>query len=680
MTSVSGPSTTMAPFSVELKPAKRRSGRKWVLLAIVLAGCSGGAYAWSHRDSVSRLFRPPAESLAMVTIDEGSLAVFVVETGTLESANNTTVKCRVEALVGTVGGAGSLSAIRPVTSASGAGGGGASKSGGAGKSKSKSKASARKVGGSSTTSGGSVASSSGTSTSTPSTGGGGGGGGGMSVAATTTEVPRPTKPTIRSFIYMIQPHIPLRPTASRSGGTTTAALASTGGGGGGGRGMGGGGGGRGAGGGGRGGGGGGGRGGGGGGGGGMGGMDEKPGSTRIISILAEGTLVKAGELVCELDSASFRDEVLAQKIKYEQAKSWVDQAAAILAVNEITYREYRDGIYPQDLMLVKQYLVSCKIEEERAKKTEDWSKEVLDKGYRASAQYVADHLNYLRAQLDLKQAARMEERLVKYTGPKILKSLEAKLEAIRADKLAQEASFQLEVDRLRRLERMVEHCTLRAPRDGIVVYANQTNAWGRSTARIEQGATVREGQAIFELPDPNSMRVKTRVNESKLSYVRIGQKAEVQVEAFPDKLMRGTVTEITPIPAPGNGQMSDTRIYFASVVIDDSTGVDLRPGLSAEVSFFFDAQAKATRIPLAAVRWVDRHAYAAMAEPRSSDDSAPTWSWRPLTLGLVNSSHAEVLSGLKVGDRVVADPRSLPAPKMVKSIETAGTDVVVPKG
>ena len=54
------------------------------------------------------------------------------------------------------------------------------------------------------------------------------------------------------------------------------------------------------------------------------------------------------------------------------------------------------------------------------------------------------------------------------------------MEAIRSDLLTQEASFKLEDQRLKRLRRNIANCTVRAPGDGIVVYANQADWWGRS--------------------------------------------------------------------------------------------------------------------------------------------------------------------------------------------------------
>jgi HlyD family secretion protein len=402
-----------------------------------------------------------------------------------------------------------------------------------------------------------------------------------------------------------------------------------------------------------------GRGGGGGGGRGGGGeMEEKPGSTRIISILPEGTPVKEGDVVCELDSAAFKDEYRAQQIRETQAKTLVEQAQAILDVTEITLREFRDGIYPQDALLIRQYIHTCRIQEEQARQNVEWSREAHRKQYRATAQLNADVLAHQQAQIALREAEGMALRLDKFTAPRVLKSLEAKLAAIRADKSAREATYELERSRLKKLGEMIEFCTLRAPGDGIVVYAKESNGWGRTTAQIEQGVTVRQGQAIFHLPDPKKMLVKTRINESKVSMVRPGQRADILVDAFPDQPLRGTVQQVTAIPTPLNGPFSDVRAYFATVAIDEGGLEGLRPGLSAQVSFEIDERRQVTRVPLQAIRRVGDAMFAAVWT--SADDSA--WEWRKVSIGMIDPTYAEVIQGLKPGERVVERPDALPAP------------------
>ena len=191
------------------------------------------------------------------------------------------------------------------------------------------------------------------------------------------------------------------------------------------------------------------------------------------------------------------------------------------------------------------------------------------KGFRTQAQLTADMLADQQTGIALSEANGMLVRLEQFTGPKIIKSLEAKLQAIRSDKSSQEKSFALESERLARLQKNIKNCTLHAPGDGIVVYVNQTNGWGRVESQIEQGVTVREGQQIFQLPDPKNMRVKTRINETKVAHLRRGQGVRVKLDAFPGRPMRGRVAEVTAISTPVNGPFSDVRVYYANVEIED---------------------------------------------------------------------------------------------------------------
>lgn len=389
---------------------------------------------------------------------------------------------------------------------------------------------------------------------------------------------------------------------------------------------------------------------------------EKPGSTRIISILREGTKVKKGDVVCELDASAFRDELKAQKIRHLQAKSWVEQAAAILEVNKITLREYRDGIYPQDLQLIRQYIQTCQIERDIADRNFKWSNEMMQKGLRARSQVIADQLNVQQAEIALAEAKGMLLRLEKFTGPKLVKSLEAKLASILTDKLAQDESFALETERLHRLEKNLAACTLRAPDDGVVVYVNQTNGWGRVESAIEEGVTVRQDQPIFQLPDPRRLRVKARINETKVAQIRPGQDCQIVIDAFPDRKLRGKVTDVTAIATPINGPFSDVRVYFALVSIDEGFD-DLRPGLSAEVNFLSDQRKQVDRVPLAAIREVDGESFVAIPDRSSAAKPQAPYRWQKVELGLSGPDYVEVLSGVRKGDRVVADALALAPPE-----------------
>jgi HlyD family secretion protein len=651
----SSPLAAAQPRIVVAPKAKKRRGWWLVIPLVALIGVFSAHWAWSEGMLPQRFWKKASQNLETVTIARGDLSLFVIESGSLESANNTTVKCKVEALIGLVGGtqgatSGSRGGSRGNAGAGGAGGasggqGGsnpaqaspkaASKGGGGAAGKGKTAGGTSKTG-SAGAAGGAAGSTGGASAGGASAGGAGGGAGGGAAGATgASGGSAATKaPTLRSFTYAVTPYVPLRPqTAPQPKAKTQQGGMQKGGGGRGGDG---------------------GRG--GGGQGGPGGGQGRAGSTSILSIVPEGTVVKEGDIVCVLDSSAFRDELQAEVIKYLQAEAWLKQARDILEVNDISLREYRDGIYVQDLSLIKQYVTMCKIEQDRATRNLAWSEATYKKKYRAASQLQADVLWKQQADIALSQALGMQERLVKFTAPRLIKGLTAKLEANKADLSAQEAAFQLETARKKTLETIIENCTVRAPRDGLVVYANTSSMWGMVRTQIEEGATLYEGQPIFNLPDPNHMCVKAKINETKVSFLHEGQKASIRIDAFPDRPLRGTVAEITAMPAPSNGPTSDIRVYYATVDLDTRGFEALRPGLSAEVSFFVDSRDDVVRIPIRAIRWHDDTPYAAIMMPDGPQ-------WRSLKLGLMNYVYAEVLSGLEPGDKVVAAPSKLPEPR-----------------
>jgi HlyD family secretion protein len=400
--------------------------------------------------------------------------------------------------------------------------------------------------------------------------------------------------------------------------------------------------------------------GGGGGGGGFGAGMEKAGSTRIVTILPEGQRVKAGEVVAKLDAAAYDEAARTQRIRYLQAKASVEQCQSMLDVAEVTLREYRDGIYPQDLELIQQYIASCQIDRDRSANNYKWSSDMLALGFRTPFQKRADELTLEQSEIALAEGKGMLERLSKYTGPKLKKSLEANVLAIRADLLNQQKSFSFEEQRLNELLRNIDHCTIKAPGDGVVVYAVSTDRMGMVTDVIDEGVTVRENQPIFNLPDPLHMRVKAKINESKMALVQEGQRATVVVDAYPDEPLEAVVAEVTPISIPIRG--SDVRIYYANVNIKN--GFErLRPGLSAQIVIEVERRHNVTRIPIDAIRWVDGRAYVAVHDPQREQAGQPPWHWQEIEMGLSDPRFTEVVKGLRPGDRVVADPSGLvPAP------------------
>ncbi len=183
--------------------------------------------------------------------------------------------------------------------------------------------------------------------------------------------------------------------------------------------------------------------------------------------------------------------------------------------------------------------------------------------------------------------------------------------------------------------------------------------WNPTSVPISEGLAVRQGQTIILLPDTSKMRVKVRVNESKYPQVYLGQDAIVRVEAFPDQPLKGKVSEITVIPAAANSGMSDVKLYYANVEIEGGFE-GLRTGLSAQVAFRVASKNDVVRVPLRSIRWAGGEPFVAVT--RRGEDK---FDWKSIELGLIGSADAEVVSGVKAGDPIVAEPEDLPAPPTV---------------
>ena len=143
---------------------------------------------------------------------------------------------------------------------------------------------------------------------------------------------------------------------------------------------------------------------------------------------------------------------------------------------------------------------------------------------------------------------------------------------------------------------MIANCTMRAPRDGIIVYANRVNGWGTVETQIREGLRVYQSQPIFRLLDPRHMQVRAKINESQVARIRSGQPVLIHLDAFPDRLLRGSVAEIVPIPSLARGPCRtfalSTRPFASSrAVLTHSYRPDRRAGVSGRDAARRDAGA-----------------------------------------------------------------------------------------
>ena len=376
------------------------------------------------------------------------------------------------------------------------------------------------------------------------------------------------------------------------------------------------------------------------------------GQVTIIKITAEGTKVKKGDIICELDSAALRDQLVNQRITTKSADSNFQNARLTREVAEIAVVEYKEGIFVQDLATVEGEIKLAESDLLRSEDRLEWARRMYVKGYVSVAQKVSEELNFKKAQFSLEQAMSKKKVLVDYTKHKTIKELESEVEKARSDELAKQATWELEKTKEAKLEKQIAACTLLAPIDGLVVYFNDPGrGFGSTQPQIEEGASVRERQKIISIPDISRMQVNAKVHESQIDKITPNMKAIIRVDAFADQMLNATVQDVAPLPDPGNFFSSDIKVYTTHIKIDDPLP-GLRPGMTAQVEILVNRLENVLSVPVQAVLQYNGKDHVTR---KVGDRFEPT----EVQVGLSNEKFVQIIKGVSDGDLVVMNPISL---------------------
>ena len=117
-----------------------------------------------------------------------------------------------------------------------------------------------------------------------------------------------------------------------------------------------------------------------------------------------------------------------------------------------------------------------------------------------TAQIKRAELGVLRARFGLEKAQGRRKLLSDYSKPKKIKELQTAVEQARSAELAKKATWELEQGRVRKLEKQISACRIRAPADGKVVYAKvERTDGGLGPPEIGVGEVVYQRQLLFEI-------------------------------------------------------------------------------------------------------------------------------------------------------------------------------------
>lgn len=206
-----------------------------------------------------------------------------------------------------------------------------------------------------------------------------------------------------------------------------------------------------------------------------------------------------------------------------------------------------------------------------------------------------------------------------------------------------EGTVQLDRALVRTAEVNLGYTDILSPVDGTVVARNITI--GQTVAASFQTPTL-----FLIATDLTKMQVDTNVSESDIGAVKPGDRTQFSVEAFPQRVFRGTVADVRQAP-----QTVQNVVTYDVVIAAENPDFALKPGMTAAVSIITEEHAGVLRIPDRALRYNPAHAPA-------GEGVHQVWVLRkgeairiPVTIGLDDDTYSELLRGeLSESDELIA--------------------------
>jgi HlyD family secretion protein len=431
--------------------------------------------------------------------------------------------------------------------------------------------------------------------------------------------------------------------------------------------------------------------------------NEVEGQTSIIYLIPEGSQVKKGDLLVELDVSSLLDQKIDQEIQVQnaeasyiaarenlevvknQAQSDVDKAQLDYDFAVQDLEKYLEGDYPNQLKDAENKITISKEEVERAKETLQWSRRLFEANYISQTELQADELSEKRAVLDLELAENDLYLLKNYTRKRNLAQLEsdvsqnkmalervtrkATADIVQAESnlKAKEAEHKRQQDKFEKIKNQIEKAKIYAPADGQVIHATSSSGGRRPwdmDEPLDEGSQVRERQDLIHLPTSTGFNAELSVHEASLDKVRVGLPAKITVDALPGAVFSGHVVTISPLPDAMSSFMNpDLKVYDTTIEVDNGDDTSLlRAGMNCTVEIVVEQHKETTYVPVQAVIRVGGDPTVYVID---GDELEP----REVEIGLDNDSMIRIVSGLDVGERV-----SLAPPLTEGAIEAAEYD------
>lgn len=330
----------------------------------------------------------------------------------------------------------------------------------------------------------------------------------------------------------------------------------------------------------------------------------------LLSLVKNGTWVNKGDVLAQIDPGTINDHVDDLRATILQADNDVKKRVSEQLVEM--------GSLDQTLRVAQASVDKAKWDNQASEVRTDIEQELLRLAYEES------QAKYKQSQLDVPQK-------------KTIHGAELKILDFTKERHARH---------LGRHENDIKAYTIRATMTGMVVLSSTYRGGGESQ-QVQQGDALTSGQPLLKIVNPKSMSVEATVNQTESGEIRIGQTAQIGLDAFPGMTFKGKVYSIGALAVSGGRQNYYIRSVPIRVTID---GADpkLIPDLSAFADIVVEQKENATLVPLGAIHEEGKKSFVYVKKGEG-------WEKREISLGSSNNLYAIANSGVTSGDELRLD-------------------------
>jgi multidrug efflux pump subunit AcrA (membrane-fusion protein) len=332
---------------------------------------------------------------------------------------------------------------------------------------------------------------------------------------------------------------------------------------------------------------------------------------KITNLIPEGTVVKKGEFVADLDKSEimgkFKDSQLSvQKLDAQFLQTKLDSALAL--------SQARDELVN----------LSYTVEEKRLAAEQS--------AYEAPAMQRQAQIELERAQRSLEQAK---------------KNYVTKRRQAVAKAQAAEADLMKERQRMELYQTTMSEFTIKAPADGMVIYAREWNGKKKVV-----GSTISSWEpTVATLPDLREMESITYISELDIQKLALKQSVKVKLDADPKRPLTGTVSSVANIGEQRPN--SDSKVFEVRIKINESD-TTLRPAMTTSNEILVSKFDSVLSVPLECVHTEGQTTFVYMKSGRSTVR-------KEVKLGLINDNAAIILAGVSDDDKLLLTTPPEPA-------------------